>query len=100
MNRCVVRQQLLGEYLQIQLVGLAYRLNGFQRPGVHAMTGTCDGSSHGSNRVAVAAERGRRQAGLPRVLGMQREHGEGGRYRFLRRQAGPTNSTMSRTERS
>ena len=53
------------------------------------MTGACDRSSHRSNRVAVTAERRRRQACLPWVIRMQCEHREGGRYRFLRGQAGP-----------
>jgi len=49
-------QQLLGEYLQIQLIGFSYRLHRIKWPQVHPMTGAGDRSSHRSNRVAIAAE--------------------------------------------
>ena len=82
------RQQLAGEHLQIQVVDLAYGIDGVLRPAVHAVTGSGDRAGHRSNGVAVAVERRGSQAGLPRVIGVQREHREGGSNRFLCRNAG------------
>src|SRR5512133_4148215 len=82
------RQQGLGERVEIQMIDLAHSPDSFTRPDVDAMTSSGNRSSHSGNCVAVAAKRGRCQAGLPGIARMQREDGKGRRYRLLCGKAG------------